>query len=139
MHALDTDTLSLLAKGHTEVVRKVRSLSAHEVSTTVITKIEMLRGRFDYTIKAATSQELLKAFRLLAETEQLLASLIILPFDEQAAKRFDHLREQRKRRQVGRTDLLIASIALAHNAVLVTRNVKHFRVISGLRVENWGQ
>jgi tRNA(fMet)-specific endonuclease VapC len=129
--------LSLLSKGHTGVVKKVESLSAGEVSTTIITKIEMLRGRFEYALKAATPQEMLKAYRLLAETEHLLASLIILPFDEPAAKRFDQLQAQRKLRHIGRADLVIASIVLATHAVLVTRNVKHFRVAPGLHVENW--
>jgi tRNA(fMet)-specific endonuclease VapC len=34
-------------------------------------------------------------------------------------------------------DALIAAIALANNAVLVTHNVKHFEHIEGLRLEDW--
>lgn len=34
-------------------------------------------------------------------------------------------------------DLKIASICLAHDAMLLTRNVGHFKNIPGLRVENW--
>ena len=34
-------------------------------------------------------------------------------------------------------DLLIASIALAQRATLVTRNLRHFRQIPALNVENW--
>jgi tRNA(fMet)-specific endonuclease VapC len=41
-------------------------------------------------------------------------------------------------RKVGRADLIIASsITLAHRAPLVTRNLRHFRQISGLKVVNW--
>jgi tRNA(fMet)-specific endonuclease VapC len=36
-----------------------------------------------------------------------------------------------------RADMLIASIALAHRATLVTRNLRDFRLISGLILENW--
>ena len=36
-----------------------------------------------------------------------------------------------------RADLLIASIVLANRAVLVTRNIRHFRQIRGVIVENW--
>jgi tRNA(fMet)-specific endonuclease VapC len=39
--------------------------------------------------------------------------------------------------EIGRADLLIASIALSRQATLVTRNLRHFRLIPGLRVENW--
>ena len=33
--------------------------------------------------------------------------------------------------------LLIASIALANNAILVTRNVRHFRQVHGVSLVNW--
>ncbi len=38
---------------------------------------------------------------------------------------------------MGRADLLIASMALARRATLVTRNVRHFPPVPGLTVENW--
>jgi len=34
-------------------------------------------------------------------------------------------------------DLQIASIALAHNLILITGNVRHFERVPGLIVENW--
>ena len=34
-------------------------------------------------------------------------------------------------------DLLIASAAKARDLTLVTDNVKHFKGIEGLRIENW--
>jgi predicted nucleic acid-binding protein len=38
---------------------------------------------------------------------------------------------------MGRPDMLIACIALAHDALLVTRNTKDYKGIAGLRMENW--
>ena len=38
---------------------------------------------------------------------------------------------------VGPYDLLIAGTALAHDLTLVTRNLREFMRIPGLRVENW--
>jgi predicted nucleic acid-binding protein len=40
-------------------------------------------------------------------------------------------------KQLGRADLLIACIALAHDATLVTRNLRQFRRVPKLRVTNW--
>ncbi len=137
MYILDTDTLSYLHAGHTRVVQRLRQLDDSEVGTTIITKIEILRGRFDYALKADTGPKLLKAHRTLARTEELLAQLFIIPFDEAAARRFDELGSQRSLRKIGRADLLIASITLSRRATLVTRNLKHLRKVPGLRLENW--
>ncbi len=38
---------------------------------------------------------------------------------------------------IGEVDTLIASTALVHEMILVTRNVKHFDRIEGLQLENW--
>lgn len=34
-------------------------------------------------------------------------------------------------------DSQIASIAIAHDAILITRNIKDFKAIDGLKIENW--
>lgn len=57
--------------------------------------------------------------------------------DDSAAAEFDRLRREKALKKIGRTDLLIASIALAQGATLVTRNVRHFGQVPRLHVENW--
>jgi tRNA(fMet)-specific endonuclease VapC len=53
------------------------------------------------------------------------------------AAEFDRLRENKKLKKIGRADLLIACIALANRATLVSRNLKHFGQVPGLQAENW--
>jgi len=137
MYLLDTDTLTHLHAGQPRVIARLRELVDPDVGTTIVTKIELLRGRHDFLLKAATGDELLRAQRWLARTEELLAQILIVPFDAVAAAQFDHLRNAKNLRKIGRADLLIASIALGHNAVLVTRNVGHFHQVPGLKVTNW--
>lgn len=137
MHILDSDTLTYLHAGHPRVVANLRSLDDPDVAITVITKIELLRGRFEFVLKAATGEDVLRAQQLLARTEELLSQLFVLPFDASAAPHFDRLRGQSNLRKIGRADLLIASIALGQRAVVVTRNLRHFRQIPGLQVINW--
>ena len=73
----------------------------------------------------------------LGQSERDLAKIRIVPVDSAAAAEFDSLRQNRKLRTIGRADLLIASIARARDATLVTRNLRHFEKVPGLRVENW--
>ena len=137
MHLLDTDTLTHLHAGHPRVVERLRQLADSDVGTTIITKTELLRGRFDFLPKAATGPELLRAQQLMVRTDELLAQIPVVPIDEAAALQFDRLRGMKRLKKIGRTDLLISSIALAHRATLVTRNVRHFKQVPGLTVTNW--
>jgi tRNA(fMet)-specific endonuclease VapC len=137
MHLLDTDTLTYLHQGHPRVVEHLRTLDDPVVGTTIITRIEILRGRFDFVLKTTTGAELLRAQQLLARSEELLAQMIVIPFDEASAVQFEQLRSIKGLRKIGRADMLVASIALSHRATLVTRNLRHFRQIPGLSLANW--
>jgi tRNA(fMet)-specific endonuclease VapC len=137
MHLLDTDTLSKAHAGNANVAERLRTLEDPVVGTTIVTKIEMIKGRMDYVLKAETGADLLRAQSLLERTESRLASLLIIPFDANAAEQFERLQASSKLRKVGRADLLIASIVLANRATLVTRNLRHFRQFPGLTVVNW--
>lgn len=66
-----------------------------------------------------------------------MRQLLIVPVSQVASEQFDRLHVVPKLRKIGRADLLIASIALANRATLVTRNVRHFKQIPGVRVVNW--
>jgi tRNA(fMet)-specific endonuclease VapC len=96
-----------------------------------------LRGRIEFVRKAATGVEVLRAQQWLNRSEELLALLEIVPFDAAAAKLFDGLRTAPGLGNVGRADLLIASIALAQRATVVTRNLRDFQAIPRLSVQNW--
>jgi tRNA(fMet)-specific endonuclease VapC len=137
MYILDSDTLTYLHAGHHRVIERLRSVDDPAVVTTVINKIELLHGHFDFVLKAETGADLIRAQQLLTRTDELLAQLLVLPFDDLAVTHFDRLRLQSSLRKIGRADLLIASITLARRATLVTRNQRHFRQIPGLQVENW--
>lgn len=137
MFLLDTDTLSLLHAGDQRVRNRQEQLDPSQIVTATITRIEILQGRFDFILKAADGEQLLRAFAWLVRSEELLSQITILPIDKAVAVQFDRLRQNKKIRKIGRADLLIVAIALAHGATLVTRNVRHFRQIPGLQVENW--
>lgn len=75
----------------------------------------------------------------LTRLEVLFAALTVLPFDEMAGRRFGHLRAEleAKGEPLDDLDLQIASIALDHSLPLATNNIKHFKRVQELRLENW--
>lgn len=77
------------------------------------------------------------AYRRLVKQLELFCSVKVLDFDEHAAVQFQRLRKEHRR--LGAMDLKIAAVALANNAKVITRNLRHFQQIPGLQVEDWTQ
>lgn len=68
--------------------------------------------------------------------EQLLCNYEIVPFDSPCARAYARIRAELEGagKIIGPNDLIIAATALAHDAVLVTNNVREFKRVSGLRL-----
>jgi tRNA(fMet)-specific endonuclease VapC len=137
MKILDTNTLTHLFEGHRRTTERFEREN-EEIATTIISRIEILQGRFAMLMKSADGQELRRAQSLLDEALESLAEIPrLFSIDDASAQEFDRLRQNKKLRKIGRADLLIAGITLANRATLVSRNLKHFRQVPGLQVENW--
>ena len=136
MKILDTDMFTLMTAGQPKVTARLAA-TAEAVAITIITRIEALQGRFSFLMKAANAEELVRAQQWLRHTEAELARLPVVVIDDAAAAEFDSLLAVKGLRRIGRGDLLIAATTLARKATLVTRNLKDFRKVPGLRVENW--
>ena len=69
----------------------------------------------------------------------MLPHLVVLALDQALAIAAGDLRAEWKKQgtPVGYGDGLIAATAKAKNLVLVTRNVRHFGHVPGLKIENW--
>ncbi len=62
-----------------------------------------------------------------------------LPFDDACAEMYARIRQDLSTHGclIGPNDLLIAAVALANDAVLVTHNQKEFCRVAGLRLTDW--
>ena len=71
--------------------------------------------------------------------DRMLLSLEIAPLGPGADAEYATLRAdlERKGHLIGPNDLLIAAHALALDAILVTDNVREFKRVKGLKIENW--
>lgn len=71
--------------------------------------------------------------------EQFLAPLHVAAFDQVAAWSYGRLRGhlEAKGTPIGSMDMLIAAHALSLEVRLVSNNLREFRHVPGLRLENW--
>ncbi len=69
----------------------------------------------------------------------LLAELVVLPFDDVCGRRFGKLRGELLNQGivVSRIDLMIGAVALVHDFFLVTHNTADFVNIPDLRLADW--
>ena len=69
----------------------------------------------------------------------LLTLLDILPFDAAASAEYGiiYANLTHKRLQIGKKDALIAAHAISQNLIIATNNIREFRRIDRLAVEDW--
>jgi tRNA(fMet)-specific endonuclease VapC len=132
MYLFDTDAISQIIKRNPSMtfIRRLASIPSEQQFTTTITIGEMVYGAYksdrpDYFVE---------------KLEKLVwPNIQALPFDESSAKVYGKVRAEMEKSGVTlmEPDLRIASIALHHNLMVVTGNVRHFKKVPGLVVENW--
>jgi tRNA(fMet)-specific endonuclease VapC len=127
---LDTNTASYVIKGQApRVDARLRKLDVMQVCISAITHAELRFG----------VRRLSSATRLAAEVEKFLSGVHTLAWDEVAADQFAEVRVDLEQggTPIGSMDTMIAAHAKSIDAVLVTNNVKHFRRVKGLAIQNW--
>ena len=139
MIILDTDHFNILqiGRGPTYDLLSARMDDSPDqhFSTTVITFEEHMRGWLAGIRRARDVADQVRPYDQLIKLVRFFQAWDILRFDEGSAARFSSLRQQRVR--IGALDLKIASIALEHDAALLSANARDFSQVPELRVEDW--
>jgi len=132
MFLFDTDVISLVVKAPPTdtLVQRIQTIHRSCQYTTAVTVGEVYFGAW----RVPHGEALIRAYE-----QSVFPLLTILPFDAESGRIFGRIKSDLERRGQPRseTDLQIAAIAIQHHLTLVTGNVKHFRGIPGLAVENW--
>ncbi|MBD2775853.1 type II toxin-antitoxin system VapC family toxin [Iningainema tapete] len=137
-YILDTDHFSLWQRNHPVVTTRIQTINPDNLAITIITAEELIRGRFNVIRQASESSQvdkLVSAYMKLWNTLEDFKSLNILKFDQNAYSLYTEFRSQKIR--IGTQDLRIASIVLANNSILVTRNQRDFAQVPALIFEDW--
>ena len=100
MILLDTDILTWVNHGHPQLAARVLA-AEDEVAITIVSRIEVLRGRWEFLLEAADGGQLERAQQLLHEAEQALNEFATVSIDAAAAAEFDRLRQDRKLKKNG--------------------------------------
>ena len=134
---LDTDHFSELERDLEPSKRLSQrlNLSVTDIVLTVITIEEEMRGWLAEINRRPDPHRQITPYAKLQRQVEAFADWIILPWDAESANFFLTLRRQGLR--IGSMDLKIACIALAHDALLLTRNSADFAQVPGVRIENW--
>ena len=108
------------------------------IASRTVDKASAVAERWGIPTTHATPEELLDDENVQI-VENLLHSLILLDFNLDSAHNFGRITEdlQKKGKPTGELDAIIGSICLAHGEVLVTKNIKHFKMIEGLFTQAW--
>jgi tRNA(fMet)-specific endonuclease VapC len=125
---LDTNVLIHAVRGRPPAVRaQLQRQSPDDVAVSSITVAELWYGA-EKSVSPARRREAWKA---------VLEPFQIIAFDRDAAEHHARIRYLLRHRPIGERDLLIASIALAHDLTLITHNAAEFSRVPRLRVEDW--
>lgn len=139
MIVLDTDHLSVLkysgSKSFESLAKRMADSKDQVFVTTAISLEEQLRGWLAQISRSSDAAKQVLAYAELTALIDFFGFWSILPFDDAAASEFKGFRKQRIRG--GTMDLKIASIAVTHDALLLTANTRDFESVPGLRFENW--
>lgn len=130
IYLLDTNVcIHLLNQRHTAIVQRLRQHNPADIALCSIVKAELLYGAQRSERREANLQTLRTFF----------APLSSLPFDDKAAEHYGQIRADllAQGQPIGPNDFLIAAIARAHDATLITHNTAEFSRVPGLRLEDW--
>jgi tRNA(fMet)-specific endonuclease VapC len=129
MVCLETDFLVALMRKRPDAVRKFLELERKQdlLQVTPISAAELFHGAF----KSKNAGEVEKS-------ESVLSLLEFLQFDFLSARHCGETMALLDRKgHVGDLDELTGSICVRYGQTLLTRNVKHFSKIKGLKIESW--
>lgn len=127
---LDTNICIYIIKNKPLNVRKkLENYNFGEIAISSITVSELYYG-----VYKSSKQE-----QNLSSLNNFLSPFNIIEFDMECALAYGKIRTEleNKGQIIGSMDMLIASCSLAKDYTLITNNLKEFKRIKGLKVENW--
>jgi tRNA(fMet)-specific endonuclease VapC len=136
---LDTDHLSILQwreqPACDRLLSRLDQLPPDDIATSIVSFQEQVQGWLAFLNRSRKAEQVVLAYSKLEQIWRSFLRMNVLSFTPDAQTRFGELRTECSR--IKTLDLRIASIALTSNSVLLSRNLRDFRRVPGLSVEDW--
>lgn len=129
-YLLDSDVFSLMVKGTDDAINlRMEALAKGEATLSVITAGEYFYGVAHAPISALREKR----------ARRLIDFYGVLPIGEDVSAAYGQIRAdlRAKGTPIGPNDMWLAAQAKAQGLVMVTRNAREFKRVSGLKVESW--
>ena len=128
-YMLDTDTFSYLVNGIPQVLQRYAKVVEQEVGISVVSYGEVLFGISKQQPGASKQKRI----------DYLLDQMPVALMDEDVARCYGKIRSvlELSGKPIGPNDTWIAAHALSLGATLVTGNLREYKRVGGLKVENW--
>lgn len=125
----DTNTLSAYLQGRDEALVARMAGEFHRLRLSVVVVAEREFGILHH----ASGRKFLQRF------QEMLGILPVEPFTREDSSRYAEIRSwlEKRGQGIGPLDTMIAAQALRLGATVVTHNVREFRRVPGLAVEDW--
>ncbi|GEM_PF-6736308 len=139
LRVLDRDHISLILRGHHQVIDRLQSLNSIQWAFTIISIQEIFNGWIVHLNDPRYQDQQVELYTRLWQSNQFFKKAQILNFDAAAQRCYDSLRSTypnlNKRRL--EKDVKIAAIARVNQAITVTRNQRDFTLVPDLQLDNW--
>lgn len=130
MYLLDTNTCIQFINGTSPAVKN--NFKQHSASDLVLCSVVKAELFFGARKSQRTESNLLTL-------ERFFKAFKSLTFDDRSAEEYGQIKAllSAQGNLIGPNDLMIAAIARAHDATLVTNNTGEFSRVTGLRLQDW--
>lgn len=128
-YLLDTNIVIYVLKRRPIEVLKIFNTNASRMAISSITLSELMYG----AEKSSNAAQNLEAI------EEFISHLEVIPYDAKASQHYGQIKAtlERKGEIIGENDIHIAAHAISQGLILVTNNLREFKRVSNLALENW--
>ena len=128
-YLLDTNIVIYVLKRRPKEVLAIFNANASRMAISSITLSELMYG----------AEKSLNTDKNLEAVEEFVSHLEVLPYDAKASQHYGQIKAalEKKGQIIGENDIHIAAHAISHGLILVSNNVREFKRVPNLALENW--